>query len=249
MNEKERQRLARRYDALTRSVQASFRDDIVQLKDQYIDAQCVIWAKYAELSQTLTDDLARDLDNVFYKYQSMVIKRVTEETFLQLARLNRKISKWEYYLRIWVTAQGGRMAQEVANTTFFDLSTLIMTAFTEGQDETAVIAAGLRSKEYSAWRADTIARTETHNAATFAAENAARDIGSEVGVKLVKIWQPVFDDRTRPDHAAMAGKPPIGMDEHFLVGGVRMSRPGDLNAPAEQVINCRCVCLYDTIEE
>jgi hypothetical protein len=245
----ERKRRARRFDRICRVIQVPFAADVVKLKNNFIDQQCEHWSRYSGLSPELTHTLATDLDRVFFKYQSRVIRLIVEEVTLQLSKLNRKGSKWEWYLRIWVTAQGGRMVKEVANTTFNDLNTLLMAAFTEGQDETAVVTAGLRAKELSAWRADTIARTELHNAATFAAESTARDIGTEIGVKLVKIWQPVMDARTRADHAAMAGKDPIGMDEKFRVGGVQMSRPGDLNAPPEQVINCRCICLYDTLEE
>lgn len=245
----ERLRRARRYDRITRSVQSSFRKEIIRLKNAYIDSQCANWVKYGNLSDTITNQLMAQLDGVLFKYQSRIIKLITEETTLQLLRPSRKFSKWEYYLRVWVTAQGGRMATAIAETTYNDLNTLIMAAFEAGQDETAVIRAGLLAKKYSVFRADTIARTETHNAATFAAESTARDIGSEVGVQLVKVWQPVVDERTRMDHAAMGGKPAIPMDEMFVVGGVRMSRPGDLNAPPEQVINCRCVCLYDTVEE
>lgn len=249
MNFTERLKRASRYDRITRSIQSRFRKEIIRLKNDYIDLQCANWAQYGSLSDVITNQLTAHLDKVFFKYQSRIIKLITEETTLQLSRQNRKFSKWEYYLRVWITAQGGRMAREVANTTFNDLNILIMSAFEAGQDESVVIRAGLLAKNYSAFRADTIARTETHNAATFAAESTARDIGSEVGVKMVKVWQPVVDERTRIDHAAMAGKPAIPMDEMFVVGGVKMSRPGDLNAPPEQVINCRCVCLYDTVEE
>ena len=40
-----------------------------------------------------------------------------------------------------------------------------------------------------------------------------------IGIVLVKEWLPTLDNRTRPDHAAMANYGPIALDEKFQVGG------------------------------
>lgn len=87
----------------------------------------------------------------------------------------------------------------------------------------------------SGFRADMIARTESHGAANSGAFGAAK----ETGLDLRKEWIAAGDERTRPDHAAADGQI-VGMDESFDVGGAAMAYPGDPSGPAEQVINCRC---------
>jgi len=87
----------------------------------------------------------------------------------------------------------------------------------------------------NAMRADRIARTETHGAANYGADRAARSTGLE----LQKEWVAVEDARTRPDHAAADGQT-VEMDQAFTIGGEALMFPGDFNGSAGQVINCRC---------
>src|SRR5262249_42788761 len=98
------------------------------------------------------------------------------------------------------------------------------------------------------FRASVVARTETHAAATFGSIESVREAERQLDVKMLKEWLPTLDDRTRPDHAAMAGSAPIPMDEDFLVGGESMDRPGDPGASPEQVINCRCAMAFEEAE-
>lgn len=93
-------------------------------------------------------------------------------------------------------------------------------------------------------RAKTIARTETHNAASFASHQYHLQVETDLGSKVMKKWVATNDARTRPDHAEMNGKPAIPMNEDFIVGGVPMSYAGDPKGGAKNVINCRCVVIY-----
>lgn len=95
------------------------------------------------------------------------------------------------------------------------------------------------------YRAERIARTEI-----IAASNAGSFEGAkQAGIPLKKKWVPVVDDRTRPQHADMAGMEPIDLNEAFNVGGEEMMMPGE--GSAENVINCRCYVDYipETDEE
>jgi hypothetical protein len=66
---------------------------------------------------------------------------------------------------------------------------------------------------------------------------AALDRGDE---GVFKVWVDMHDDRVRTAHREASGqKVPLG--EKFEVGGVRMDRPGDMSAPIELWINCRCI--------
>jgi len=84
-------------------------------------------------------------------------------------------------------------------------------------------------------RAAMIARTETHGAANFGANEAAR----ETGLNLRREWIAAEDARTRETHDAANGQI-VGMDEPFDIGGALLMYPGDPDGPPEETINCRC---------
>jgi uncharacterized protein with gpF-like domain len=94
------------------------------------------------------------------------------------------------------------------------------------------------------FRAETIARTESLRAVhqanqemlTQAIENG--DIDSD---EIIQEWITAGDERVRSSHAEMQGqKRPFG--EPFISGnGNELDFPGDPDAPANEVINCRCV--------
>lgn len=71
---------------------------------------------------------------------------------------------------------------------------------------------------------------------------AAKDEDSPDG--LVKVWISMEDDRVRATHRDAHGQR-VPLDQPFNVGGTRMDRPGDVGAPIEEVINCRCILAID----
>jgi len=103
------------------------------------------------------------------------------------------------------------------------------------------VAAGLRAiiPTIARWSADAIARTETHCAANYGRNEAAK----ETGLPLRREWLAAHDERTREAHAEADGQI-VGMDDAFTVGGVPMMYPGDPSAPPELVVNCRCTLGY-----
>lgn len=62
--------------------------------------------------------------------------------------------------------------------------------------------------------------------------------------KRYKTWIAELDDRTRPDHAAVDFMK-IPIDDMFQVGNDLMRFPHDYTASAENVVNCRCSCIYE----
>lgn len=92
-------------------------------------------------------------------------------------------------------------------------------------------------------RASLVARTELHNATSFANHNYYVDVGNTYGLPMVKRWVATGDTRTRPDHVEASGQT-VGIDEAFTVGGVPMQYAGDPNGGAKNVVNCRCVIVY-----
>ena len=102
---------------------------------------------------------------------------------------------------------------------------------------------------FSRIRAATIARTETHTAASYANHqvNASLNIPDQV-----KRWVSVADDRTRSFHREMNGTE-VPLDEDFVVPykglEYRMGYTGDPRGGAHNTINCRCVTLYVSPED
>lgn len=98
----------------------------------------------------------------------------------------------------------------------------------------------------AAVRANIIARTETHTAANFGAQEAAE----LTGLDMMREWVSAEDERTRDtdeaDHVDANGQT-VGMKEPFTVSGEQLMFPGDPSGSAANVINCRCsvVFIYD----
>ena len=89
------------------------------------------------------------------------------------------------------------------------------------------------------WRAQSIARTEV-----LTASNEGNYRGAiATGLQLKKRWLTRLDGRERDSHRAANGQT-VELFESYKVGGSSMMRPGDIRAPAEEVINCRCVEQY-----
>jgi hypothetical protein len=102
-----------------------------------------------------------------------------------------------------------------------------------------------RAGELSKMRAVKIARTEVTTAA-----NRAQLLTHEASpFEYTKSWMPVVDGKTRDSHIEMNPKVFIDLWETFNVkdrkGGFdEMIAPGDSTAGAANVVNCRCVLLY-----
>jgi len=92
---------------------------------------------------------------------------------------------------------------------------------------------GERRSQYQLQR---IARTETVKATNGGTLLAFR----KSGVVAKKEWLSSGDERTRASHLAAEAYGPIPIEEDFLVGGSRMSFPGDPKGPIEELANCRC---------
>ena len=92
-------------------------------------------------------------------------------------------------------------------------------------------------------RAATIARTETHNAASYANHQYHSTVEQELGMTMMKRWVATGDARTRSAHSLANGLT-VAMDEPFKIGGAEMQYAGDPAGGARNVINCRCVMVY-----
>jgi hypothetical protein len=97
-------------------------------------------------------------------------------------------------------------------------------------------------RKYLAYRAMTIARTEGVAAANNGHMAAVQDLlDRNPGMTVVKRWIATLDERTRPDHRGLNDQIVVGIDTPFQCdSGDQIRWPGDQQAPARAVINCRC---------
>ena len=176
---------------------------------------------------------------------------VIEEFGLRVLRYRKQESQFEELIRDYYTLHGLRAVTNISNTTVRRLQQILLAKEAEALGVSAIADEIFESMRgaYSKNRAAIIARTETHNAASFANHEIAKTMNLP---DLQKQWVSVSDDRTRSHHATMNGTV-VPYDEDFDVptdfGTVRMSRPSDPRGGAANVINCRCVLLYITPED
>lgn len=92
-------------------------------------------------------------------------------------------------------------------------------------------------------RGDTIGRTETLSSlhqGRNEAFNQAIDTGAVQKSEVRRTWETAHDNRVRESHVTMDGQE-VGMDEPYITGdGIEIMYPVDPNAPASEIINCRC---------
>ena len=96
-------------------------------------------------------------------------------------------------------------------------------------------------------RAETIARTESLGAVGLARQESLEQVLEQAQIppdKVTRIWGTNLDGRERATHHAMNGQR-RGLRVPFQSpSGARLMYPGDNTAPAEEIINCRCVVTH-----
>ena len=131
-------------------------------------------------------------------------------------------------------------SMDITQTTKDDIQKILTDAAASGIgiDE---IAKQISQQGFTDVRARMIARTEVVKAANVAGDIIAK----ESGLQMNKEWLAVLDSRTRSDHREVHGTI-VDHDATFDVGSYPMRFPGDskYDAPAKEIINCRCVCIY-----
>lgn len=144
-----------------------------------------------------------------------------------------------------------KIAQDISATTRKQIKKAVIDGSDEGLgvSATSKLIRERTSGVIGRSRAATIARTETHAAASYATDEATRQLGLP---NQRKRWVAVGDGRTRSHHAAANGQE-VGIDEPFLIrykgSDIQMSYPHDGSGGAANNINCRCLAIYFTEED
>ena len=154
---------------------------------------------------------------------------------------------YEYFVASYIETVGGALiVRDIAETTINQIMTQVDIGRRDGLGQAAIAESIVeRVGVISYQRAAVIARTETHSAANYGAQQAALKTGLPMMREWIAANQP---GRTRDTHIqAMLDteKNPVGMDEPFKVGQAELMYPGEPNRDyPEETINCRCAVGY-----
>lgn len=242
---------ALRFDAMIQRLVPKFRRMIFNEKNRYIDNQLGYYRVHGRLSDTLETEHKNNMLEIFRRqYKTIMEKAYNLSVQITGSKkshdiLETKADAFLIFLLDWVKEYGAEKAQQTANTTTDDMKRIIDKAFRDEDPAPVIIKKALKAKGLSAYRADTIARTETHQAAMYAHRRQIDDYAAKatnLGITVKKQWIATNDERTRPWHTDISGTT-IGLSEKFDVDGEMMDRPGDADASAHNTINCRCVLV------
>ena len=164
--------------------------------------------------------------------------------------LNRKQdSQFEELIVHFLSTHGAAAVVWIDETTREKVRARIRKAIIDAQTDGAgvpVVAEAIHAEmsgAVSRRRARVIARTETHNAASYANHEVAKEL--DIPGKR-KRWSAIRGPRTRKHHDDVNGQV-VDFDADFIVPyrGIeyRMARPGDQRGGPANVINCRCASI------
>jgi len=153
---------------------------------------------------------------------------------------------------IWMQLEATRKVTKVNETTKKLIRNILDRGITSGKSYKE-IAKDLRVIKdiTNPSRAMTIARTETHTALVHGLDEALKT----TEIEMRREWSTVLDERTRGmnvkdsfNHIIADGEE-VGQEEPFIRTGESLMYPGDPAGSAGNIINCRCVILYNTVKE
>lgn len=156
---------------------------------------------------------------------------------------------WQSVLR-WARWHAARRVVDISDTTRTMLKLELQRGMREGLSNND-IAKAIRAKDQTInrVRAIRIARTETHTAAN----EAVNESVISTGYKHERLWVTARDERVRGldpldqfDHWDVNGQR-RDMQTPFDVSGEKLDYPGDPAGSAGNIINCRCVLVFNTI--
>ena len=240
----------RQFYKILNKYEARLSRNITIAKNKFIRSAAYEYrSHYGDVFHDEMNALTNELERILGKHYGAVVPKFGKLAISSMKNAPKWDTKEEVTLfgvvaKRWIAENALSKAKMIAKSTREDVRKVIDKGIDEGLGTYEIAKNITKVSLISRYRAEVISRTETHNAAIFGSMESAR-IGSEqTGIKLLKIWMPVLDERTRVSHADMESHPPIPMNEKFNVGGVMMDAPADPSAPAEQVINCRCAISY-----
>jgi hypothetical protein len=143
---------------------------------------------------------------------------------------------------------GGTKVTGIDQTTMDKVKTLLANILGQNlsrREQAKLFEQSLNDPAFNRARSLVIARTEATTAANFGINMGAESSDYEVQKFWINTREP---GRTRPSHLAMT-RDRIALNQPFMVGGVPMMYPGEVGAPAAEVVNCRCVMATEAVKD
>lgn len=216
-----------------------------------------IFAQVGQASSNLVE-LNRPVDDAFIGLQNRISQAFRQQylevmkTFVNRINDTRKAEvDFEKLADQFHREHGSELIRAVAEVTRRLIRRLVSDGQRDGLslDKIAKAIVERTSGSMARARAATIARTETHAAASYATHEANRGLDLPMQKKR---WVSVGDERTREHHRAANGQE-VGIDEPFIIRWkgqeIRMKHPHDGAGGAGNNINCRCLAIYFTDED
>jgi len=214
---------------------------------QYMDAASLITQGVTDVEHVVNLQRARLQTILRTHYQRVAFTAGRQATRAFDPDKSMSDSFWNE-INKYIALNTGRKIKQIQGNTVNSITRVVQKGIEEGETNRE-IATRLRNsgKVNSVFNSLRIARTETlgiYNSATEASVN-------DTGLKFTRVWSTSKDMRTRRrkkgsiyDHWAADGiKAKQGED--FIVSGEPLTYPGDPKGSAGNIINCRCVLIYE----
>lgn len=202
-----------------------------------IDSQKLIHKKIIELQY-------KQIATVFSSFTYEQINKIKSSHFFYMKSVFwDAFSAWAEYIAL-------KNVERISDTTKLLLTTHIKKGFESGLSADKVAEGIIKAdKNFNSARAMIIARTETHSAAV----NSMHTVISKTKIDFLKSWATFIDENTHGankkdifNHIIADGET-VELDKKFVKTGEELDYPGDpINGSAGNIINCRCVVLYET---
>lgn len=226
--------------------------NLLKDKDPANDAKLIEYALIRELDQFMPHIKKTMAKNIRYTLEDFGQMVLREGKSLGFDKESKANMKYDSFVDAYIERHTGTQIRTIENTNSKNIRRIVgewVKEATTSGDSNQELSKFLEAEfeELTPASARRIARTEVSMASTNGSLEAVKSLQVP---GMVKEWVTASDDRVRdgekggPDHEAMNGDTqPI--DEKFTVPpDTSMDGPGDPNAGADQVINCRCVLTY-----
>lgn len=248
-----RKRLAADFDLDLRQDYRELQSELAKVKGHVNDAKLTEYAliKVADdfIATTMKRTIKRHISFTLHDFGDNILRGAKDDGLIKEAKASRK---FEDYTKRFAETRSGAAIKSITTTTNKQIRKTVgewvQTAIVDG-DSTPELAhfINLEFEELSKAQATRIARTEVAIASNNGALEAVKDLQIP---NMFKEWVSAEDDRVRDgahdgaDHESVDGQE-VPIEEKFNVPpDSAMEGPGDTSAPADQVINCRCVLTY-----
>lgn len=263
LNANEKRKSWKKQNRLRKSLQAPFtRDldyDFTKMNLDIADGAKLQDPRLAEIAMhqaisthmvKIKSTLEKNIDHTLRTFGRAIFDQ-GKSAFGEAIETKAKQSRFDQFVSAYVEKHAGEAITKIEGTTNKQVKRIVRRLVEQNVangEPNADLANELFEdlQSISKGRARTIARTEVSIASTKGNLEAAKALQVP---GMIKEWVSADDDRVRDDdahadHAAMNGQT-VEIDEKFTVPpDADMDGPCDPSAPAEQVINCRCVVTF-----